>query len=199
VGCRQNLVGDPNSGAPHTIASWFNPAALAAPPATQTTETTERPGAIRGPGFWRTDLSLFKNIKLTERLTGQFRWETFNTFNHTNPICCGSANMISSLYNTIASTRDPRIMQVGIKLNFWSPFHETDCNMRRRMFPPATFVVLALLQRFSGAAIEGQGKRRPADATSPSAGPDASSESLDGMEAEFFVELDGGAVIRSYG
>jgi hypothetical protein len=118
VGCRPNLVGDPNSGAPHTIASWFNPAALAAPPATQTTETTERPGAIRGPGFWRTDLSLFKNIKLTERLTGQFRWETFNTFNHTNPICCGSANMISSLYNTIASTRDPRIMQVGMKLNF---------------------------------------------------------------------------------
>src|SRR5437773_6316904 len=28
--------------------------------ATQMTETTERPGAIRGPGFWRTDLSLFK-------------------------------------------------------------------------------------------------------------------------------------------
>jgi hypothetical protein len=118
VGCRPNLVGDPNSGAPHTIASWFNAAAFAAPPATQTTETTERPGAIRGPGFWRTDLSLFKNIKFTERLTGQFRWETFNTFNHTNPICCGSTNLISTLYNTIGSTRDPRIMQLGMKLNF---------------------------------------------------------------------------------
>ena len=118
VGCRPNLVGDPNSNAPHTIASWFNAAALMAPPATQTTETTEGPGAIRGPGFWRTDLSLFKNIKFTERLTGQFRWETFNTFNHTNPICCGSTNMISSLYNTIASTRDPRIVQLALKLNF---------------------------------------------------------------------------------
>ncbi|PYT43585.1 MAG: hypothetical protein DMG47_13010 [Acidobacteria bacterium] len=82
------------------------------------TETTERPGAIRGPGFWRTDLSLFKNIKFTEHLTGQFRWETFIAFNHTNPICCGSTNMISSLYNTISSTRDPRIMQLGMKLNF---------------------------------------------------------------------------------
>ncbi len=118
VGCRPNQIGDPNSGAPHTITSWFNSSALVAPPITQTTETTERPGAIRGPGFWRTDLSLFKNIKFTERLTGQFRWETFNTFNHTNPICCGSTNMISSLYNTIASTRDPRIMQLGMKLNF---------------------------------------------------------------------------------
>jgi carboxypeptidase family protein len=118
LGCRPNLVGDPNSNAPHTIASWFNTAALVAPPATQTTETTERPGAIRGPGFWRTDLSLFKNIKFTERLTGQFRWETFNTFNHTNPICCGSTNFVSTLYNTVTSTRDPRIMQLGMKLNF---------------------------------------------------------------------------------
>ncbi len=118
LGCRPNLVGDPNSGAPHTIASWFNASAVVAPAATQTSETTERPGAIRGPGFWRTDLSLFKNIKFTERLNGQFRWETFNTFNHANPICCGSTNMISTLYNTIGSTRDPRIMQLGMKLNF---------------------------------------------------------------------------------
>jgi len=81
-------------------------------------ETTERPGAIRGPGFWRTDLSLFKNMKFTERLTGQLRWETFNTFNHTNPICCASTNFVSTLFNTVTSTRDPRIMQLGLKLNF---------------------------------------------------------------------------------
>jgi hypothetical protein len=118
LGCRPNQVGDPNSGAPHTFLSWFNPAALAAPSITQTTETTERPGAIRGPGFWRTDLSLFKNIKFSERFTGQFRWETFNTFNHTSPICCASTNLTSSLYNTVSSTRDPRIMQLGLKLNF---------------------------------------------------------------------------------
>lgn len=118
LGCRQNQVGDPNINAPHTFASWFNPAAFAAPSATQTTETTERPGAIRGPGFWRTDLSLFKNMKFTERFTGQLRFETFNTFNHTNPICCASTNRISPAYNTVGSTRDPRILQLGMKLNF---------------------------------------------------------------------------------
>lgn len=118
LGCRPNQIGNPNSGAPHTITSWFNAAAFAAPSATQTTETTERPGAIRGPGFWRTDLSLFKNIKFTERFTGQFRWETFNTFNHTNPICCGSTSFVSTLFNQVTSTRDPRIMQLGLKLNF---------------------------------------------------------------------------------
>src|SRR6266849_5021738 len=118
VGCRANQVGDPNSGAPHTINSWFNAAAFGVPSATQTTETTERPGAIRGPGFWRTDLSLFKNMKFTERLTGQLRWETFNTFNHTNPICCASTSFASSNFNKIGATRDPRIMQLGLKLNF---------------------------------------------------------------------------------
>jgi hypothetical protein len=118
LGCRPNQVGNPNASAPNTRTSWFNTAAFAAPAASQTTETTERPGAIRGPGFWRTDLSLFKNIKFTERLTGQFRWETFNTFNHANPICCASTNLISSLYAKVTSTRDPRIMQLGMKLNF---------------------------------------------------------------------------------
>jgi hypothetical protein len=110
-------VGDPNSGT-HTYAAWFSKAALAPPSATQTTVTTERPGAIRGPGFWRTDLSLFKNMRFTERFTGQLRFETFNTFNHTNPICCFSTNLISSLYDKVTSTRDPRIMQLALKLNF---------------------------------------------------------------------------------
>jgi hypothetical protein len=118
LGCRPNQIADPNSGAPHLYSGWFNVAAFANPDVTQTTVSTERPGAIRGPGFWRTDLSLFKNLKFTERLTGQLRWETFNTFNHTNPICCGSLTATSSLFNKVTSTRDPRIMQLGMKLNF---------------------------------------------------------------------------------
>lgn len=118
LGCRPNLVSDPNSGAPNTFTNWFNAAAFAAPSATQTSETTERPGAIRAPGFWRTDLSLFKNMKFTERFNGQLRFETFNTFNHTNPICCASTNLISTLYNQVTSTRDPRIMQLALKVNF---------------------------------------------------------------------------------
>ncbi len=48
----------------------------------------------------------------------QLRWETFNTFNPTNPICCGSTSFVSTLFNTATSTRDPRIMQLGLKMNF---------------------------------------------------------------------------------
>jgi hypothetical protein len=118
IGCRVNQVGDPNAGAPHTFTNWFNASALA--PATPSTLQipTERPGAIRAPGFMRTDLSLFKNIKFTERFTSQFRLESFNAFNHTNPVCCASTVFTSSAFNTINSTRDPRIVQLALKLNF---------------------------------------------------------------------------------
>jgi len=118
LGCRPNQVSNPNDGAPHKYSEWFNPSAFAVPGATQLTETTERPGAIRAPGFWRTDLSLYKNFRFTERLNGQLRWETFNTFNHTNPICCASTSFISTLFDKVTSTRDPRIMQIAAKLNF---------------------------------------------------------------------------------
>jgi hypothetical protein len=118
-GVRPNQVGDPNSGAAHNYdTGWFNAAAFQGAAPTQITETTERPGSIRAPGFWRTDLSLFKNIKFTERFTSQFRLESFNTFNHTNPICCGSTTMTSTLYNLVRSTRDPRIVQLAVKFNF---------------------------------------------------------------------------------
>ena len=118
VGCRVNQVGDPNTNAPHTITAWFNASAFSVPSATQTGLPSERPGAIRAPGFWNTDLALFKNMRFSEHFTGQFRAETFNTFNHTNPICCASTSFSSSLFNTINSTRDPRILQLALKLNF---------------------------------------------------------------------------------
>ena len=115
----------------HTLAQWFNAGPLTTNPAFvcygtaancvpytgQTNIGTERPGAARGPGFWRTDLALFKNIKVNERFSGQFRLESFNTFNHTNPIAPG-ASLTSSTYNQVLSSRDPRLVQLGMKLNF---------------------------------------------------------------------------------
>ena len=38
---------------------------------------------IRLPGINKWDLSLFKNFRMTERMNLQFRFETFNTLNHT--------------------------------------------------------------------------------------------------------------------
>jgi carboxypeptidase family protein len=115
---RANQVGDPNTKAPEGFEGWFNASAFADPVAGQNKIPTEKPGAVRLPGYWRTDLALFKNLKFTERLTSQFRFETFNIFNHFSPVCCASFLMSNANFNKIRSARDPRILQLGLKLGF---------------------------------------------------------------------------------
>ena len=114
---RVNQIGDPNTGN-RSFTQFFNTAALAIPAAGQTTLPSERPGALRLPGFWRTDLGLFKNIKLSERFGFQFRAEAFNVFNHTNPICCTSTSFTSPSFGQVSTTRDPRTLELGLKFAF---------------------------------------------------------------------------------
>ncbi len=85
--------------------------------------------ALRGPGINQWDISVFKNTKISERLTVQFRAETFNTLNHTqwatvstgvnvpNP---GQAVTEATRGSTgqVSNTRDPRNIQFGLKLLF---------------------------------------------------------------------------------
>jgi hypothetical protein len=115
---RANQVGNPNANEPQGFEGWFNASAFASPVAGQTSAPSEGPGAVRLPGFWRTDLGVFKNLKFTERFAGQFRFESFNVFNHLNPICCASFTLGSASFDKIRSARDPRILQLGMKLNF---------------------------------------------------------------------------------
>jgi len=96
---------------------WFNPKAFASVPAGQVRHGNARRGQVYGPGYWRQDLSLFKNIRFTEQVTAQFRAEAFNVFNHTNPSGLYTA-MTSSYFGQVSSTRDPRILQLGLKVNF---------------------------------------------------------------------------------
>src|SRR5205085_6168459 len=60
----------------------LNPAAFAAP-APGTFGNLAR-NALRGPGFWQSDLILNKRIPLTETVKLEFRTEIFNIFNHAN-------------------------------------------------------------------------------------------------------------------
>jgi hypothetical protein len=63
-------------------ANWLNPAAFVDAPA-GTWGTTHRNEFV-GPGYGDVDLSVFKNTKVGERVTAQFRVEMFNLFNRTN-------------------------------------------------------------------------------------------------------------------
>lgn len=118
AGPRPDQIGDPNSGpGRHTLHHWFNSDAFANVAAGVVRPGNAHPGTINGPGFQRWDLSLFKNFKVTEGSSFQFRAETFNTFNHTN-FNSISTNITSGTYGQVTAVRDPRIMQMGLKFNF---------------------------------------------------------------------------------
>ena len=94
------------------------------------------PSTTVTPGFRRLDFSMFKNFKLSERFTLQFRSEFFNIFNHPNfnapgfggngvVAIGGSTNFLpgsNSTFGEIGSTRDapydPRQVQFALKLYY---------------------------------------------------------------------------------
>ena len=53
-----------------------------------------------------------------ERLNVQFRAEAFNVLNHTNFNNPASTSLTSGVYNQITSARDPRQLQLALKLIF---------------------------------------------------------------------------------
>ncbi len=117
AGPRPDMVGNPNNGAPNTIGQWFNTSAFANVPAGVIRPGNAGRGTILGPGYGRWDFSIFKNFKVREPLNIQFRTEMFNVFNHTNPLAV-STNVTASNFGQITSTRDPRIIQFGLKFSF---------------------------------------------------------------------------------
>ncbi len=72
---------------------------------------------VRGPGINKWDIGLFKNFRLQEQLNLQFRWETFNTFNHTN-FWGVSSTLGAGNFGQVTSARDGRVMQFALKLDF---------------------------------------------------------------------------------
>lgn len=75
-------------------------------------------GWLRSPGSANIDLALAKNIHLTECLRLQFRYETFNSFNH--PEFGAPNTSIGAVNAGVVSTQEnsPRDMQFALKLIF---------------------------------------------------------------------------------
>ena len=117
AGPRPDMISNPNSGAPHSVAQWFNTAAFVDPTVSQTTPGNEPRGSVRGPGAGRWDFSAIKNIKATEKTNFQFRAEFFNIFNHTN-FDGIRTTLGSGTFGQVISARDPRIIQFGLKFYY---------------------------------------------------------------------------------
>jgi hypothetical protein len=78
-------------------------------------------GFFRNSNFWVFDGSIFKDFPLRfipgEQGSIQFRFEFLNAFNHTN-FNTMQDTITSSSFGVISSARDPRIVQVALKLYF---------------------------------------------------------------------------------
>jgi Carboxypeptidase regulatory-like domain len=92
-----DIIGDPFAGVSHSFnksgVTWINPNAFCLPaldggdgscPGPNVFGGTLRRNQIYGPGFSDVDISVFKNIPITERIKAQFRVEFFNAFNRIN-------------------------------------------------------------------------------------------------------------------
>lgn len=138
VGVKKGVTNDPQFGPTPT---WFDPGTIGQITIPQLRADNE-PGMfgymgknpINGPGRNNWDIGLTKNFELpwfySEHSTLQFRWETFNTFNHpqwssVNLFCSGATlpgqpcNGPDNIGNgEVSGAHNPRIMQMGLRLVF---------------------------------------------------------------------------------
>jgi hypothetical protein len=115
---RPNQTCDPNQGGARTVDQWFNTACFERRPLAQTSEPGSTPrNSVRGPGFARTDLSLFKNFGLPYDHRLQLRIEAFNLFNQTRFGQPGN-QVGTPLFGRITASEDGRIIQLAVKYNF---------------------------------------------------------------------------------
>jgi len=101
-----NLIADPFAGVSHSFSKalggstpgeqWVNPAAFCVPGPVCAGPTNPAGdlgrNAFYGPGFADVDLSVIKNIPVTERFRVQLRAEMFNMFNRKN-LATGSGSV----------------------------------------------------------------------------------------------------------
>ncbi len=115
---RPDVTCDPNDG-PKTTAQYFNTSCFTTLTLAQ---TGERPGnagrnTVRGPGFQRTDLSIFKNFTLPHSQRIQVRIESFNLFNQER-FAQPNGTIGSVTFGQITAAEDGRIIQLAVKYSF---------------------------------------------------------------------------------
>ena len=116
-GDRPNVVGNPNSGAPHKVSQWVSPSAFQRldPVANAGQFGDEGRNSVDGPAYGSLDSSLDKTFAISEKTKLQFRAEAFNAFNHpqfVNP----DTGLGDQSFGSIGGTFQPRELQLALKL-----------------------------------------------------------------------------------
>ncbi len=83
------------------------------------------PNVLIGPGTNNWDLSLYRNIQFTERVRGMLRFESYNTFNHTQfsslntqALFDTAGQQIQTAFLLPDAARPPRRVQLALRLIF---------------------------------------------------------------------------------
>jgi hypothetical protein len=108
-----NINHNPRNGLPFFNTALFTPNALGTP-------GTSSRRFFYGPGINNFDIALHKATQITESKSLEFRFETFNTFNHAQFYPNGSVdgNISSPTFGHLLKAAPPRISQVALKLQF---------------------------------------------------------------------------------
>jgi hypothetical protein len=114
-----NRVGNSSSDHP-SVAEFFNTAAFAENAPVNGVYRFGNAGrnSVIGPGTVDSDFSLYKNMRIKERVQLQFRTEVFNIFNH--PIFAQPGAVLGTAsFGTLTSTAiDNREIQLALRLSF---------------------------------------------------------------------------------
>jgi hypothetical protein len=113
IGGALKLNGNPRNGQEYFDTSRFTTNALGTP------GSASRRG-FHGPGSFNFDMALMRSFALTERKALQFRFETFNTFNHAQFFGPAAVNgdFGTGTFGQVVQAAPPRLIQLALKFTF---------------------------------------------------------------------------------
>jgi hypothetical protein len=128
VQARPNVICDPNRRTGRTDATGtpvlIDTSCFARPTVLGEIGTMQR-NLVRLPGVFNSDLAFFKNVPIAEKGKIQFRWETYNLFNHTNfrdidatMTFDANGDQTNNRFGVPTSARPPRVMQASLRISF---------------------------------------------------------------------------------
>jgi hypothetical protein len=77
----------------------------------------EKAMQFRGPNFFETNINIYKDTAITERVNFQFRFEVFNFFNRAN-YANVDVNFPDGGFGSARGSHEPRFWQIGGKISF---------------------------------------------------------------------------------